>query len=666
MFKSIKSKLILLFVTLLMVTLTVVGLLVNSQVEKQIYDGVTSQSKGLAAEMRNSIQLYTERYSTDIQQMSLSKQVKDYLHDVIDSKEGNESIKDLESEFTNYIGINENISSIYAASVNKQLKIIPDADLPADFDPTSRDWYIDAAANPDEVIWTEPYEDPATKEYIVTASYAVKEGSEIIGVLGLDIQLAELTAMIGNVDTGYDGYPFIFSKEGVAIVHPEYRNENLMEYPFIQAMYDSEQDSGVSEYEFEGDEKLLVYETVRGTSWKVGMAYSNAKLLESAVKMQFVITVISLIALFISATLVYFIANQLTKPLITLKQGVNQFAEGNLNVHTNFTSKDEIGELGRHFNLMVDQMKSVLTTVNDSVKNMKESAESLSAVSEETNASSEEMAAAVNEIATGATKSAEEAESSNLLSVQLSNRINDISKQTTSMTHLAVRADDINHAGIEQVAHLKDSFDTSKGFMKSTEEVINNLEDKVKKIEKVMTTITDISTQTNLLALNASIEAARAGEHGKGFAVVAEEVRKLAEQSVMATDEVKSTITDIQEGASSAVDSMEKTKKNFEQQTAVVNHTEVTFNSISELVEQMKESILYINGEVDKIAKDKEEVIQSIQSMAVMSEQAAASCEEVSASTDEQVHAIQSVAGSAEHLTDLSNELTQVVNKFKF
>ncbi|WP_410489394.1 methyl-accepting chemotaxis protein [Bacillus sp. DTU_2020_1000418_1_SI_GHA_SEK_038] len=314
---------------------------------------------------------------------------------------------------------------------------------------------------------------------------------------------------------------------------------------------------------------------------------------------------------------------------------------------------------------MLGNMKSVLMFVNYSVNNVKESAESLSAISEETNASSEEIAAAITEVAKGATTAAQEAEAANQLSEHLSNKINEISAHATDMTNLAEKADEMNQSGIHQVNHLKGSFTESHKYLDSMEEVIHDLEEKIQQIELVIKTITDISSQTNLLALNASIEAARAGEHGKGFAVVAEEVRKLAEQSVVATDEVKQTITTIQSGALLAVESMNKTKENFSQQADAVNTTESSFHSISEIVEKLRQSIFQVHDEMDHIAVGKADVLNSIHSMAAMAEQSAAACEEVSASTDEQVTAIQSVAESAEQLTELSDELQKAVAKFK-
>lgn len=666
MLKSIKVKLVILFVSLLFITLAVVGFSINYQTKSQIEEDVVHQAEGIVSQMNNTLQLFMERYATSLQHVSSSQEVLDFVR----ASNAGETFDPagLEKVLEDYNEINNEITSIYAAAAqSKQLNIMPIVDLPADFDPTTREWYQRAAAAPDEVVWSEPYEDVATNEIVVTAAYAIKDGSEIAGVMGLDFKLTQLTEMISKVEIGYEGYPFILSEAGTAIVYPESesKNENMKDLPFIQEMYNSEEGRGLIQYSYDNDDQMLVFDTAPGTNWKVGAAYSEDHLMESAESIQYSIIIISVIALIVTILIIYIVANRMTKPILELKDAVNEVAGGDLRVKSTIASKDEIGVLSGHFNDMVGNMRSLLTVVEKSVNNVKESAESLSAVSEETNASSEQVAAAINEIAKGASQAAEDGDRANQKSAGLGTKINDITMQTSEMTALAEKADGINTAGIMQMSKLKESFTTSKEFMDATENVIHDLENKIKLIENVMTTITDISSQTNLLALNASIEAARAGEHGKGFAVVADEVRKLAEQSVKATDEVKQTIMDIQNGSLLAVNSMNKTKENFNQQSEAVQKTEGTFQQISELVDKMKESIFYIHHEVGHVAGSKDEVLNSIHNMVAMAQQSAASCEQVSASTDEQVLALQSVSQSAEQLTELSNELQNIVNKFK-
>ncbi len=664
MLKSIKVKLVILFVFLLFAILAAVGFAVNEQTKNKIEEDVVIQTEGIVSQMNNTLQLFMERYATSLQHIASSQEVLDYIQASNAEEEYNTA--GLEKILADYNEINSEVTSIYAAAAeSKNLNIMPIVELPADFDPTTREWYQKALASSDEVVWSEPYEDVATNEIVVTAAYAIKENANTVGVMGLDFKLTQLTEMINNIEISHEGYPFILSEAGTPIVYPKSDQENIENLPFIQEMYNREGKQGTIHYVYENENRMLMFDTVPGTNWKIGTSYSEDDLMASAKSIQFNIILVSAIALIFALMIIYFVADRMTKPILHLKKAVSEVANGDLRVKAAIVSKDEIGMLAGQFNDMVDNMRSLLTVVESSVNDVKLSAESLSAVSEETNASSEQVAAAINEIANGAAQAAEDGEHANQMSSRLSTQINDITSQTMEMTKLAEQADTVNSAGINQMTELKNSFATSKEFMGATENVIHELESKIKMIENVMTTITDISSQTNLLALNASIEAARAGEHGKGFAVVADEVRKLAEQSVKATDEVKQTIMDIQQGSLLAVDSMNRTKDNFYQQSNAVQETEGSFREISELVNKMKESIFYIHREVDQVSSSKEDVLNSIHNMAAMAQQSAASCEQVSASTDEQVLALQSVSKSAEQLTELSNDLQIAVNKFE-
>ena len=195
--------------------------------------------------------------------------------------------------------------------------------------------------------------------------------------------------------------------------------------------------------------------------------------------------------------------------------------------------------------------------------------------------------------------------------------------------------------------------------------LLTHLQSKIASIDSVMDSISAISAQTNLLALNASIEAARAGEHGKGFAVVADEVRKLAEQSATSTEQVKTTITELQRESHTVTTQMKEMEQTFKKQGDVVEDTGAVFNQLSTHMNTIDDSFVTLAQQIDGIILYKDEVVHTIEEMAMNSQSSAAACEEVSASSDEQLRAIQSVAEASEQLNHLSNELAEAVSKFK-
>jgi methyl-accepting chemotaxis protein len=667
--KSIKTKMILVTTVIFAVSFLVLNVLVTWQLMKKTEENVGSQAMGIVRQLNSSVVYFLEQYGKSLEQLTFSDDLKNFgdviLAEGIESEAFKEPHEEIHEAFNNYISLYDDTSSIYFASTNKYLKIIPYVSLPDDFDPTSRGWYQAAMEDTTKVVWSQPYIDAATNNFVITASKAVIVNGKVVGVLGVDINLSKLTKRISNTDIGYKGYPFIFSNEGLAIVHPTEQGQDMKQYNFVKEMYENNQPSGEIRYKYDGQKKILVYDTVSTTGWKVGAAYNVDNLMTVAFQVQAIIWVIAGLTLVGVIVIIFYASSRMVKPIVQLKEVMGKVAEGDLTVHANIQSKDEIGELAEQLNETIVGVRNMISVVNESVTNVRESAESLSAVSEETSASSQEMASAVNEIAQGASRSAADAENANQQSIHLSEQINEIHNKAGLMSEIAEKADEVNEHGKTQVQQLKDSFEVTNQFLQSMETVILDLGEKVKTIETVMETITDISSQTNLLALNASIEAARAGEHGKGFAVVAEEVRKLAEQSVKATDQVKATIVDIQNGSKRAVEEMLKTKETFSQQSEVVVQTNNTFTQISDLMNEMKDSIMAVYNEIQNVTMSKDEVVNVIQGMAAVAEETAAACEQVSASTEEQLRAILSVTESAERLTHLSQELQIAVNRFK-
>lgn len=479
-------------------------------------------------------------------------------------------------------------------------------------------------------------------------------------------------------DLGEYGYIYVLDNKGTLTTHPTREGDNLWNDQdssgnyFIREVTDRALDGGgFTEYEFElpGQNVLadkIIY-SAKDPHWGWIIA-SGTYMQDFNAEANSLLLVIGLTlagAVIIGVIVVILVSRHLALPVKKLSQRVREVAKGNLTVDIEHLQRsDEIGQLNEGFNEMVDQLKTLISDVEEAIVEIQSTSANLTAVAEETNAYGDEIVKAINEVSIGAVKQASEAEDTNRTATEFAQQIEGLHDKNELILDASQHMQKSNEKGIVNIASLKDKSQESSMLIQNIRSVFGSLIVKVREIEGIVGTITEISEQTNLLALNASIEAARAGEHGKGFAVVAEEVRKLADQTSVATELVRTTLKGIESETNLVNDEMQKTHVIVGQQNDSVMVTESSFKEIKLAVEKIISIIGDMTDGVEYVNSAKNDMMKSIESIAMISEKNAAASEEVTASVDEQQRAIQLVSESSNDLTDEITGLQESIKRF--
>lgn len=398
--------------------------------------------------------------------------------------------------------------------------------------------------------------------------------------------------------------------------------------------------------------------------WHIGIGAYIDEFYAPLTKLKWITTLLTVLAVVLGTTSFYMATKKKFALLRKISETSLQIADGDLTMRQLPEANDEIGQLGTSFNQMTKNLRSLLLNVKQTSETLLTSASELSAVFEQSSASSNEIGVAMTEIATGAINQASNLEETNRNLDLLTISIEKMNNQNQQIRDITAISEEATAKGKDIVMVLKKSNDESAEASEKISIGITNLYNQLKDISKITDTINNVSEQTNLLALNASIEAARAGEHGKGFAVVAEEVRKLAEESRISTQQIQQMIVGIEKEVKNTVSAMAMTTTLSSHLHEAVNDTEMEFNKISDTVQEIAAGMEHLNTEIHQVTEQSKAIIDAIQCISAISEQTAASSEEVTASIDEQIITIHTMTKLSKDLNELSEKVNDTLKKY--
>jgi methyl-accepting chemotaxis protein len=224
---------------------------------------------------------------------------------------------------------------------------------------------------------------------------------------------------------------------------------------------------------------------------------------------------------------------------------------------------------------------------------------------------------------------------------------------------------ELKELGLVSVQELKDASKENNENTAIIEELVHEMNKSSIDIGEITVLISNVAKQTNLLALNASIEASRAGEHGTGFAVVAEEIRKLANETATAVNDINSKIEQMQSQTKEVVNSISKNRQGVDRINESVSKTEQIIGMISDSLQDLIEDIRLIVDHNQVLNNKKDEILDMLGNVSDSAQANSAAVEEISATAQEQSVTLVIVNDSIVQLNNMVIELNKIINEFK-
>ncbi|WP_066058334.1 methyl-accepting chemotaxis protein [Robertmurraya korlensis] len=373
-----------------------------------------------------------------------------------------------------------------------------------------------------------------------------------------------------------------------------------------------------------------------------------------------------IVSILLGTILVFVISRLISRNLGEVVEVSNKIASGDLTIQTiDYHGKDEIGQIALAINTMSSNLRQMIHQIFEISDTVMNQSQVLTHSANEVKAGTLQIASTMQNLALGTDSQAEHISSLSSIMGNFAEMVDEANKHGENIFQTSKAVLGMTDEG-------RSLMDSSIKQMVKIDEIVNHavqrvqgLEDQSQQISRLVSVINDIAAQTNLLALNAAIEAARAGEHGKGFAVVANEVRKLAEQVGLSSNDITTIVQSIQKETDLVTESLRTGYNEVKEGTNQIRYTGETFTEISNAVHTMANKLETINDYLINISSTTNEMNGSLQNLAAISQESAAGVEETSATTEESSVSMEEVVRNTDELTTLARQLNEVVRKFK-
>lgn len=401
----------------------------------------------------------------------------------------------------------------------------------------------------------------------------------------------------------------------------------------------------------------------------IGMAFAGEKeaivndaknnLMISFVKIALVLTVVYLIILI-------WLARIIRKPLAKTAADIENIANGNISNEISGSSKiAETDKLITASRILKEKLNDIVSGVNEHVLNLQQDTASLKERADFCNDGSKQISQAMEELSVTAVTLAENVQDVNAKSLEMGNAITDIDGDVQVLSDNSNHMDKANEDAAKSIETVLDSSNRSSAIAEKITNQIEETNQAISSINEAVDLIMDITGQTSLLSLNASIEAARAGQAGRGFAVVADEIKKLSEQSAQGADAIKQVADNIFEKSNESVALVNEVRELIGKEQEDISVTKESFEILSKTINDNLVAVSRISEKTKQLDTIKQAIIGNINDLSAISEENAASNQEVSANITNIAESIDEMNTATGHVRQISGNLAELMEYFK-
>ena len=409
---------------------------------------------------------------------------------------------------------------------------------------------------------------------------------------------------------------------------------------------------------------------VDGAGKVIGMSFAGmprTDIVEARNHIILVSVIAGLIIIAIFVVIVLLIAKRVSNPLRETAESLETIAKGDFTAVSETTSAiAETSSLIESYKSLQDNISRMLGEIKGDATDLAGRVGEVATLSEQSNSATEQINTAVAELADGATSMAQNVQNINEQVMEMGGLINSVVESVELLSNSSATMQQANNEAYGYINNLENSSTATKDAVAGIKTQVVNTNEAINRITEAVGMISDIASQTNLLALNASIEAARAGEMGKGFAVVAESIGNLAQQSAESTAEIRAIIDELTKQSEQSVLASESVEAAINEEQEILVETKKRFDILNTEINSSVDDIRGISSQTESLENIKSTIVENVSDLSAISEENAASTEEVTASMESIASNIRMISDDSEGMNGIANALVSSVGEFTF